>query len=264
MAGTRWDTAQYLRFADHRQRPGLELLERIALDSPGVVYDLGCGTGDIARLMAKRWPLAQFIGVDNSPDMLEKAAATPGSIQWVAADIAQWQPAHPADLIYSNATLHWLDGHTELFPRMVGWLKPGGCLAVQMPLSWGAPSHALMRTTLANGGPDGAALGSGALRLSMDRDWVASAAAYYDMLAGMSRHIDIWETEYLQILEGDDPVFEWVKSTGLRPVLNGLEHDEYALFVAEYKRRLREAYPMRADGRTLYPFRRLFIVATMR
>ncbi len=263
VAGTRWDTTQYLRFADHRLRPALELLDRIALESPGVVYDLGCGTGSVARLMAERWPGARVSGVDNSPQMLATAAATPARVRWVEADIERWQPEQAPDLIYSNATLHWVDGHRQLFPRLAGWLNPGGCLAVQMPLSWSTPSHVLMRATLADGGPNGAPLGSAALRQSMDRDWVEPAALYYDLLSGLATNLDIWETEYLQILEGEDAVLEWVKSTGLRPVLHGLDERERALFLTEYTRRLRNAYPLRAGGRTLYPFRRLFIVATV-
>ncbi len=263
IAGSSWDPSQYLKFSDHRLRPALELLDRVHLESPGLIYDLGCGAGNVTRIISERWPDAIVYGLDNSREMLEKAAAEPGRVQWVEADAHTWNPAEPADLIFSNATLHWVEGHRDLFPRLAGSLKAGGRLAVQMPLSWGAPSHSLMRETLANGGPDGNPLGSEELRQAVARDWVESASDYYDLLAGCSRTLDIWETEYLQILDGDDPVLEWVKGSGLRPILNGLEDSERELFLADYARRLRLAYPMRADGRTLYPFRRLFIVASI-
>jgi trans-aconitate 2-methyltransferase len=184
-------------------------------------------------------------------------------VRWVEADIRGWQPEEAPDLIYSNATLQWVDGHEDLFPRLVGLLNPGGCLAVQMPQSWPAPSHRLMRETLANGGPDGGAIGPESLQEALGRNWVWEAAAYYDLLAERVRALDIWETEYLQVLDGDDPVLEWVKGTGLRPILNRLDDEARAVFLAEYARRLRAAYPKRADGRTLYPFRRLFIVAAV-
>jgi trans-aconitate 2-methyltransferase len=132
-----------------------------------------------------------------------------------------------------------------------------------MPLSFDAPSHRLMRETLANGGPDGSALGTEELRQAVARRWVENATFYYDLLVNQTTSLDIWETEYLQILAGDNPVVEWVKGTGLRPILNGLDDVERELFLVEYARRLREAYPMRANSRTLYPFRRLFIVATV-
>lgn len=260
---TPWDPDLYLKFSDYRLRPALELIGRIPLASPGVIYDLGCGPGNITRLLVERWPSATVYGVDSSREMLAKAAAEPGGIRWIEADLRSWEPDEPPDLLFSNATLHWVEGHRELFPRLIGFLRPGGCLAVQMPLSWHAPSHQLMRETLANGGTGGAPLGSAELRQTVARDWVEKAEVYYDLLAGCTQSLELWETEYVQILEGDDPVLEWVKGTGLRPILNGLDGEEREIFLAEYTRRLREAYPLRAGGRTLYPFRRLFLVATV-
>lgn len=263
VSATGWDPGQYLRFADHRSRPARELLARVPLAAPAVVYDLGCGAGNVTRVLAERWPAARITGVDSSRDMLAAAASAGAGIAWVEADLRSWRPEAPPDLLYSNATLHWLDDHAELFPRLLGCLRPGGCLAVQMPLSWHLPSHRLMRETLAGGGPDGRALGTDTLRDVTARNPVGVPSRYYDLLAGRARTVDVWTTEYLQVLEGEDPVLEWVKGTGLRPVLNGLDDDERALFLAEYSRRLRSAYPPRSDGRTLYPFRRIFIVATV-
>ena len=261
IAGTRWDPQQYLKFSDLRLRPALELLDRVPLGSCKVIYDLGCGTGRVTGIIAERWPRAKVFGVDNSEEMLARAAAGPGRVQWVAADIRTWSPPEPADLIYSNAALQWVAEHRKLFPHLMKALKTGGCLAVQMPLSWEAPSHRLMREILASGGPQGTALGTERLRQAVGRKWVEGAGEYYDLLVGCTSRLDIWETEYLQILEGDNPVLEWVKGTGLRPILDGLGSQGRKLFLAEYARRLRAAYPAKADGRTLYPFRRLFIVA---
>jgi trans-aconitate 2-methyltransferase len=263
IANTHWDPRQYLKFSDHRLRPALELLERVPLTSPKVIYDLGCGSGEATRIIVERWPSATVYGIDNSEEMLAQASAEPAKIHWVNADIHKWAPDEAPDLIYSNATLHWVEDHQKLFPRLLGYLEAGGCLAVQMPLSWESPSHRLMRETLANGGPDGEALGAETLRRAVARKWVEAPEAYYDLLVGRARGLDVWTTEYLQILEGDDPVLEWVKGTGLRPILNGLNGKERETFLEEYARRLRDAYPVRADGRTLYPFRRLFIVATV-
>jgi trans-aconitate 2-methyltransferase len=262
IAGTHWNPNQYLKFSDHRLRPALELINRVPLVSPQVICDLGCGAGQVTRLIAERWPSATVYGIDHSKEMLAQAAAEPGVIRWIETDIRTWSPDEPPDLIYSNATLHWVEAHHELFPRLVGLLETGGCLAVQMPLSWELPSHRLMRETLENGGPNGSALGTETLRRAVNRKWVAHAKTYYELLADHTRHVDIWETEYLQVLEGDHPVLEWVKGTGLRPILNDLGDHERELFLAEYARRLRAAYPARPDGRTLYPFRRLFMVAT--
>ena len=262
-AGSHWDPHQYLRFSDHRLRPALELLDRVNHQAPQVVYDLGCGTGQITSLMAGRWPGAKVYGLDNSREMLDAAGKLPGSVQWIEADIATWEPAERPDIIYSNATLQWVEGHEVLFPRLAGFLKPGGVLAVQMPLSWGMPSHRLMRETLADGGPKGTPLGPESLRREMARDWVPQGPVYYDWLVGKTTGLDIWSTEYLQVLQGPDPVLEWVKGTGLRPALLGLQEAERATFLAEYTKRLRAAYPLRPDGCTVYPFLRLFMVATV-
>lgn len=261
-AGSSWDPARYARFSDHRLRPALELLDRVPLAAPRLVYDLGCGTGEVTQIMAQRWPDAHVTGVDNSPEMLAKARSLDDSITWTEADIADWQPAELPDLIYSNATLQWLAGHDTLFPRLMGLLAPGGCLAVQMPQSWPLPSHRLMRETLAHGGPDGSPIGPPTLREALGHVWVHPVSQYFDLLAPMSQAIDAWETEYVQVLQGNDPVLEWVSATGLRPVLNGLDDADRELFLARYSAALLEAYPRRSNGQTLYPFRRLFIVAT--
>ncbi len=261
VAGTHWDPNQYLKFADHRLRPALELLGRVPLAASRVVYDLGCGSGHIARLMSQQWPSATVYGLDQSPEMLAQAAAEPSPVHWLEADIRDWVPREAPDLIYSNATLQWLDGHRDLFPRLMGYLSPGGCLAVQMPLSWDMPSHRLMRHTLEHGGPDGTPIGHAAVLAAERRKWVEDAEVYYDLLSPLGQRLDIWETEYLQVLAGEDPVLEWVKGTGLRPILNGLGEADRQVFLDAYQQALRDAYPQRTDGQTLYPFRRLFIVA---
>ena len=263
-----WDPARYHRFSDHRRRPAVELLARVPPDAaPRLAVDLGCGSGEITRLIAERWPEATVQGVDNSPDMLERARSGAGPdcgerTEWVEADIAGWTPASPPGLVYANASLQWVPGHEDLFPRLLRSLAPGGTLAVQMPGSRTARSHRLMHELLVCGGDDGAPIGSEALRREIGRKWVLDPGEYFDLLGPDASRLDIWTTEYLQVLEGEDPVLEWVSGTGLRPILNGLEGDERTRFLDIYRRALRDAYPRRADGTTLYPFPRLFIVAT--
>ena len=261
-AGADWDPAQYDRFRDYRLRPALELLDRVPITEASLVYDLGCGAGTVTRIVAGRFPGAHVTGLDSSPEMLAKARAEPNRIEWIHGDIADWEPEQPPDLIFSNAALHWLEDHPGLFPRLVGYLAPGGCLAVQMPLSHAQPSHTLMCETLANGGAGGSPLGDEAVAAAAARDWVLDSSAYYELLAPHSSELDIWETEYLHRLEGEDAVLEWVRATGLRPVLNGLTGADLARFLEVYRDRLREAYPRRTDGTTVYPFPRLFLVAT--
>ena len=269
LAGESWDPGQYLKFADHRLRPALDLMGRIPLEQPAAIYDLGCGGGNVTRLLVQRWPDAAVTGVDNSPEMLAQAAgeadadvvAAAAPIRWQRGDLADWQPDAPPSLLYSNAVIQWVPDHQELVPRLWGMLPPGGCLAVQAPLSWDMRSHQLMRQTLADGGPGGQPIGPPELRLAVGNRWVQDADFYYDLLAPASAHLDVWTTEYQHILTGADAVLEWVTGTGLRPILNGLDDAERAVYRDEYRRRLNAEYPRRPDGVTLYPFRRLFFVA---
>lgn len=249
-----WDPAQYLKFADHRLRPAIDLLSRIDLADPAEIYDLGCGAGNVTRHLRARWPRARVTGVDESAEMLERAAEVPG-ITWERADLAEWRPPRPADLIYSNAALHWLPMHERVFPELVAALAPGGVLAVQMPRNFEAPSHALVAEA-ARAGPWRATL-EPMLRPSP----TAEPAFYYDLLAPRTALLDIWETEYLHVLEGTDPVVEWMKGSWLQQFLVALEEPERSEFLAAYARLVAKAYPRRPDGRTLLPFRRLFIIA---
>lgn len=256
-----WDPGQYHKFSDHRLRPALELLERAVLamggNSPSEVCDLGCGGGEITRIMADHWPDARVIGLDTSPEMLVKAeAAGVSRIEWQEADVRAWTASPKADLLYSNAMLQWVDGHREVFPHLVAQLAPGGVLAVQMPLSFGQTSHRLLREVLEN-------YGTPELRKGVARKWVEEPDWYYDLLKSHTAFQDIWDVTYQQVLQGDDPVLEWVKGSALRPVITALSQDEAGRFLVEYGAALREAYPKRAGGETLFPFHRLFIVAAV-
>jgi trans-aconitate 2-methyltransferase len=250
-----WDPERYLSFGDQRTRPALDLLARVPLANAARVADLGCGPGNSTALLAERWPEAAIIGVDSSPEMLAQARASGVRAAWLESDIAGWTPDRPLDLIYSNAALHWLGDHALLLPRLMGQLRAGGVLAVQMPRNFAAPSHALLHETAANG--------PWADRLAgiLDERSVATPEWYYDLLAPLAGRLDIWETEYLHVLEGDDPVLRWTRGTALRPIMQALDGEQFAAFEAAYAGRLRAAYPKRADGRTPFPFRRVFIVA---
>jgi trans-aconitate 2-methyltransferase len=250
-----WHPDRYLAFGDERTRPAVDLLARVPLAEPTRIADLGCGPGNSTRLLCERWPEADVLGIDNSAAMLAKAEGSGIRARWLQADIAAWTPDPPFDLLFSNAALHWLPDHASLLPRLLGHLRPGGVLAVQMPRNFAAPSHTLLRE-VAKVGP-----WAESLARHLADEPVAAPEWYHDLLAPLAAAADIWQTEYLHVLDGDDPVLNWVRGTALRPVITALSAEEQVRFEAAYAQRLRTAYPRRPDGRTLFPFRRLFIVA---
>lgn len=250
-----WDPGQYLKFADHRLRPALDLLARIPVEGLSTVVDLGCGPGNVTPHLARRWPDANFVGVDGSPEMLAKARVAMPEATWIEADIAAWDAPGPIDLLYSNAALHWLGYHETLFPRLMGMLSPGGVLAVQMPRNYQAPSHTDILETAADG-PWRDRLAP-LLRPSP----VAPPEAHYRILAPHAARLDLWETTYIQVFEGENPVAEFTKGSALKPLLDALEEPMRGDFERAYRRRIAASYPHEADGRTLFPFRRLFLVA---
>jgi len=264
-SSVRWDPAQYRRYDDERGRPFLELLARVDsargdADAPSYAVDLGCGPGQMTRLLADRWPAATVHGVDSSPEMIASAAehAIDGRLDFAVGDIATWEADRPVDVLVANAALHWVPGHVDLLSRFAGALSPGGVLGFQVPDNFTEPSHTLLRD----------------LRLSPRwRDQVGDDAdrgagverpeRYLQALVDAGLDPDVWQTSYLHVLQGEDAVLEWVKGTALRPVLSRLEGADREDFLAEYAAALRAAYPAAAFG-TIFPFRRTFAVGRRR
>lgn len=252
-----WDPAQYGVFGDERARPFTELAGRLGGDPPARVADLGCGSGELTATLAARWPDAVIDALDASPEMIAAARAheIPGRLAFRVADVASWEPARPLDLVISNAVLQWVPEHLDLLPRWIRALAPGGRLAFQVPGNFGAPSHVLLREM-------GRSERWAGRLAHLQRDApVLDAAGYVDLLARLGCAVDAWETTYAQVLHGEDPVLEWVKGSALRPVLTALSPAEAEEFLAEYGERLRRAYPTAPYG-TVFPFRRIFVIAT--
>jgi trans-aconitate 2-methyltransferase len=252
-----WDPDVYLQHADHRARPFLDLLARVPAVDPAVVVDLGCGPGGLTRRLVERWPAADVQGVDSSVEMVRRAEADNRNARctFVVADVRAWRPERPVDVVVTNATLQWVPEHLTLLPRWVGQLAPDGWLALQVPANFDAPSHTLMREL--TGSARWRARLDGVLRHG---DAVAEPRGYLDVLAATGCSVDVWQTTYLHVLAGADPVLSWVRGTGLRPVLAALTPSEGAEFEEEYAALLREAYPAQPYG-TPFPFTRTFAVA---
>jgi trans-aconitate 2-methyltransferase len=252
-----WDPGQYLRYAGERARPFFDLLARVGADDPGYVADLGCGPGNLTAVLADRWPAAEVVGVDNSPEMIDAAQAEArgrARLSFTLADIRDWRPDRKVDVLISNAVLQWVPGHLDLVRQWPGLLAPGGWLAFQLPGNFNQPTHAalldLVRSERWAPLLDGVALNRQA----------GSPAEYLDLLAQAGCSVDAWETTYLHVLPGPDPVVEWYRGTGLRPVLAALEPAQAERFVGEYAEQVAKAYPAAPYG-TVLPFRRVFVVA---
>lgn len=250
-----WDPIQYLTYNNYRLRPALDLINRIPLDNPSHIIDLGCGVGNITRQLRLRWPKAKITGVDSSGNKLIRARQTDPDINWQLADIEDWTPTEPVDLFFSNSALQWQKDHSLLFLKLLSMLNPSGVLAVQMSRNFMEPSHTSLYKT-AREGP-----WSDRLEHLIIPEPCKTSECYWDLLAPYVYTIDIWETTYLQALEGENPVTDFLRPTWLRRFLDQLEVQEQIAFEAAYSEKVQSAYPKRLDGKTLFPYRRLFIVA---
>jgi trans-aconitate 2-methyltransferase len=249
-----WDARQYLRYGDERARPFLDLLGQVGAERPRRVVDLGCGPGNLTALLTRRWPAAKVAGVDNSPEMIEaaRAMALPG-VSFELGDVRDWRPADAPDVIICNAVLQWVPDHLGLVAGWAGLLAPGGWLAFQLPGNFNSPNHTLI-AELASAPRWRPLLAD--VRLNRQAE---EPAEYAGLLARPGFRVDAWETTYLHILPGENPVLEWAKGTALRPVLAALDAGQAAEFLAEYADRLRGAYRSGPFG-TFFPFRRVFTV----
>ena len=254
-----WDPKQYAQFAGERSRPFFDLLAQVRHDRVLQAADLGCGPGELTHALAERWPEAQIVGVDNSPEMLAKAArwALPNRLRFLQADIGTWKSDRPLDLIFSNAALQWVPDHEKVLDALVGMLAPGGTLAVQVPNHFASPAHQLIKETAQQPRwkslPDGADLQAAAVK---PLTW------YVERLLGHGLTVDAWDTTYIHVLQGANPVLEWMKGTALRPLLSRLDSQQSADFLRDLGTRYLAAYPASGQGSTLFPFRRIFFIAT--
>lgn len=254
-----WDPDVYERYKTYRDRPALDLMVQIPAFGFAEIWDLGCGTGEHAALLAARHSGARVHGLDSSPDMLAAARRRAADVDWVLGSVEEWTPDVAPDLVFSNAALQWLPDHETLFPRLVRALASGGVLACQMPMAYETEHHRILRETAGQG--PWASLTASA-RLIRPTPCMHD---YYGWLAPLCVDIDLWTTTYLHALEGDDPVVDWMAGTGLRPYLDALTDPALReAFLDAFRTRIAQAFPPREDGVTLFPFPRLFLVATRR
>lgn len=254
-----WDPDLYRQFEAERTRPATDLLAQIDVATPRYISDLGCGPGNSTELLHQRFPNAQLVGIDNSIAMLASAQQRLPDCAFLEADIRQWQPSEPQEVIYANASLQWLTGHQQLFPQLFSQLAPNGVLAVQMPDNLDQPCHRAMRKVAENGPWQQTLQEAGAVRAK-----VLTASQYYDLLAPAAEQVNIWRTTYYHPMPSAQAIVDWLRSTGLRPFLEPLSEAIRLDFLQDYLALIDAAYPPLVDGRRLLAFPRLFIVARAR
>jgi len=251
-----WDPKLYLKFSDQRARPASDLIAQIKLENPRRLIDLGCGTGNSTEQLHTRWPNAEVAGLDSSAAMLAGARHSHTDWKWIECSIEGWQPESHYDLVFSNAALHWVSDHSELFPRLLNSVAPGGALAVQMPYNFQSPAHLAMKKVAAD------PRWSGALEGASEKAHVEVMSFYYNALRRLAAALNIWETEYLQIMDGPRAVLDWVRSTAMRGYLGRLpDYAQRSAFEEQYLRELEKSYIPDNQGKVLFPYRRMFIIA---
>lgn len=250
-----WNASHYLKYADDRTRPAFDLVARLDLESPRTIVDLGCGTGNSTQVLHSRWPQAEVCGIDNSPAMLEVARRDYPRQSWRLAEIVDWSAEQPYDLVFSNAALHWLPNHDRLVQHLLSQVADGGALAFQIP----SRTYPEVRQHI----HDIALAPAWAERMVAPRSALTMEAPsfYYDVLSSGTTKLDIWETEYGLVMQDRAAIVDWIASTGLRPFLEVLEEHEQQTFLAMLQARVDSSYPIRSDGKVLFPFRRLFVIA---
>ena len=208
-----WNPSLYVKFENARTRAASHLLAEVPLASAGVIYDLGCGPGNSAELLTRRFPEAQIIGLDTSEAMLDHARKRVPQARFIKQDVADWAPDDQPQLIFANAVLHFLPRHDVLFPRLASYLAPGGVFAAQMPNAAREPSHGVMGWVAVEG-----PWSSRLLPIVKAQPLVAAFENYYDWLRPAASRIDMWRTIYLHAFDGPQNVAEFFRELRLAAV----------------------------------------------
>ncbi|HKV27834.1 MAG TPA: methyltransferase domain-containing protein [Candidatus Acidoferrales bacterium] len=257
MAG--WNPEQYLKFSEERTQPCRDLAVRVTVPNVRHVIDLGCGPGNSTQVLAERWPDAEITGLDSAAEMINAAIQTHPRGRWIVGDIVKWagEEEQQFDVVFSSAALQWLPDHATLCPKLFARVGTGGAFAFQIPSRFDRPAFRLLREMAA------AIAWRKWFPTGRVRNWNAHESDfYYDLLAPLAQRVDFWQTEYFHVLPNAEAIVEWYKSTGMRPYLQAIEDDaDRERFTAEYVEKIRVAYPPRPDGRILFPFLRIFLIA---
>lgn len=250
-----WNPELYLRFNKERSQPAIDLLNRIEVDAPRKILDVGCGPGNSTRVLAQRWPRADVLGIDNSVAMITKAKADYPQAKWAVMDALAISYTDEFDILFSNAVIHWVPDHEMLFNKLMQALTINGILAIQMPLYHEMPVYALVEKLYNERFPT--------TPFASDRVFhFHSANYYYDLLRQLQCPFSLWETSYIHVMASHEQILEMIQSTGLKPYLDAIGDDAQRTdFANLVLHNLPTIYQRQRDGHVLFPFKRLFLLA---
>ena len=256
-----WNSEDYSQFTHARTRPVHDLLTAISPSiEPKCIYDLGCGTGNSSILIQQRWPTAKVIGIDSSENMLAAATKQYPQLAFVQTDFTQLHLTTKADLLFSNAALHWTNQHATVLKNFANNLNSNGIVAIQMPNNFHQPSHQINLNILQQHQPWQPLIKK--LCYPVLSSPLYTIPHYYNLLiqAGFHKPM-LWQTEYCQAMPDHQAIYQWLSGTALRPVLSKMSAEDKLLFEKKYTHQLIKAYPSQSNGQVIFLFKRLFMIA---
>lgn len=252
-----WNSTQYLKFERERTQPSRDLAHRLRTKNPQRVLDVGCGPGNSTRVLAEVFPDAHIVGIDNSPNMIDaaKASGVVAEFRLFNANEGLGTLGETFDVVFSNACIQWIPDHAKLLADMFSVLRPGGELAVQIPIQSEQIVHRLIREIV----------GAWQSPLPEERAFhCLTMPEYYDVLAALTDDFYLWKTVYYQTMSSHTDILEWFRGTGLQAYSRALPPEKYAELERELLHRMTDAFPVQPGGAIIFPFPRLFFTAANR
>ena len=252
-----WNPEMYLKFSKERTQPSVDLVSRIDYNKPDSIIDIGCGSGNSTQVLYQKWPDSYIIGVDNSPAMIKRATEDYPDQKWFLFDAGKENMDRKFDIVFSNATIQWIPNHDELIKRFSGLLNQQGILAIQIPLFFDMP----VSKSIAEVGnqPKWQYASNGIKELFT----IHNEGYYYNLLSKYFNTIDIWVTDYFHIMDSQTSILDMIRTTGLKPYLERItDNKEKQEFENQVLIKIKQEYPSQSDGKVLFPFKRLFFVAS--
>lgn len=252
----KWNSKQYLKFVKERTQPAIDLANRIELENPVNIFDMGCGPGNSTKVLSDKFPNACVTGGDNSQNMIDEAKSKYSNLKFIHFDACSDfdKIDKKFDVVFSNACIQWVPNHPVLIRNMMSILNDGGMLAVQTPMNYKEPIHIIIsEITKSKKWRD---------KFSSPRVFYnLTQSGYFDLLSEVSSDFSIWETVYCHRMKSHADIMEWYRGTGLRPYLSALDTDDAAEFEREVFEEIVKAYPIQSNGEIIFRFPRFFFTA---